>query len=712
MFRGLGLAGVIALSAGCPSASAVSPLNDDVIGAVGDSIVRVTYTLRFDKGEEPVGGTWRDPDDPDDVYAFPLEMLIAEERPAESVGFLVGPTTVATSDPRMHPRFIEAIHVEAAGQRVPAVIAATAIGTPAVMLELAAPLVGIAPLRFDPDRDEDLVAVSHRQVGAGWITGASPVGEMSIRRADGSRFQRVPYDVLIATKDGTPVGIAFSGTLEEDGSWRGAPTAWPQVDADGLAALLRSLAPLVDAQVVRVDLSFRSPSTSNRSPSMMMGFGEDADTEKSVAGIVTGDRRVLVLQLLDPAVTARLERIRVQLVDGPVDARFVGSLRDYGGFVADLEVAAASPAVASAALSTYRDELLVAADVRIQGTNRVATLAGSRIDGLSIGWRRNVYPDVVDDPGTSYLYDREGRLIAFPIARRLPPSLEDARGGFPKLTAAADLWTVLGDLDAHVDPGNVPLAEADEHRLAWFGVELQPLDRELARLYGVADQTGDGATGGLVVHVYDDSPAAEAGIALGDILLRIDVVGQPRPIEVNVEDAGQFGFGGGDYPWQHWDEMPEDVFNQIPPPWPPADSGLNRTLTDIGFGTAARVEFARDGVIGTTGLTITKAPAHFASAPRYEKDSLGLTVRDLTFEVRRYFQIAADEPGVIVTGLEKGSKASIGGLRPYELILSVDGTPVHDADAFGELISTPGEHRLAVQRMTQQRIVTLEVEQR
>jgi len=367
------------------------------------------------------------------------------------------------------------------------------------------------------------------------------------------------------------------------------------------------------------------------------------------------------------------------------------------------------PATCDAGLTEYRDQLLVAADVRIQGTNRVATLAASRIDGLSIGWRRHIYPDVVDDSGASYLYDREGHLVAFPIARRMPPALEQSRGSSPRLTAAQDLWTVLGDLEANSDSANVPLTEDDEHRIAWLGVEMQPLDRELARLYGVADQTGDGMTGGLVVHIYAGSPAAEAGLALGDILLRINVPGQPRPIEVEVEDPSQFGLGGA-YPWEHWDDMPDDYFDQVPPPWPPVGTGLNRKLTDIGFGIDASVEFVRDGVIGTTAVTIAQAPAHFASAPRFESEGVGLTVRDLTFEARRYFQFSDDEPGVLVTGLEKGSKASISGLRPYEIILSVDGASVHDAAGFGELIAIPGEHRLSVQRMTQRRIVTLEVE--
>jgi hypothetical protein len=166
-------------------------------------------------------------------------------------------------------------------------------------------------------------------------------------------------------------------------------------------------------------------------------------------------------------------------------------------------------------------------------------------------------------------------------------------------------------------------------------------------------------------------------------------------------------FFEGDYPWQHWDQMPEEFFDMVPPPWPSVDNDLSRRLTEIGFGKRVALEFHRDEGILTRELIVTESPPHFDSAPRSASDDLGLTVRDLTYEVRRYFQIPEGEPGVIVSKLEKGGKAAVAGLRPFELIISADDQAVHSAEEFGRIMATPGERRLHVRRMAEGRIVKL-----
>ena len=83
-----------------------------------------------------------------------------------------------------------------------------------------------------------------------------------------------------------------------------------------------------------------------------------------------------------------------------------------------------------------------------------------------------------------------------------------------------------------------------------------------------------------------------------------------------------------------------------------------------------------------------------------------VTVRDMTYEVRRYFQRAADDPGVIVSKVEQGSKASVTGMKPYEIITHVNDEPITSAANFEKILaSAEGEIRLNVKRMTQGRIV-------
>ena len=168
----------------------------------------------------------------------------------------------------------------------------------------------------------------------------------------------------------------------------------------------------------------------------------------------------------------------------------------------------------------------------------------------------------------------------------------------------AQLAPVLASLKENSDPNNVPLSEEQENRLAWVGVELQAMSQELARANNVSDLTKDGETGGLVTFVYPGSPAAKAGVEPGWILLRVDVDGQPKPIDVQVEADR---FGGDPFPWDRLGDAPEAVFDRIPTPWPTVESTLVRTLTDLGFGKKyvaeifARRQNQQEGAYGRAG---------------------------------------------------------------------------------------------------------------
>jgi S1-C subfamily serine protease len=251
----------------------------------------------------------------------------------------------------------------------------------------------------------------------------------------------------------------------------------------------------------------------------------------------------------------------------------------------------------------------------------------------------------------------------------------------------------------------VPLSEEEERRLAWLGLEFQGLNKELARANKVAELTKDGETGAIVSYVYPDSPAAKAGIEPGVILLRIHVADRPKPIEVQLRDYGD----RGPFPWEKLDEVPEQYYDRIPPPWPSPENSLVRSLTDLGFGTKFKAEFFRDGQMVMKDLEVTASPPTYESAPRYKSAALGLTVRDLTYEVRRYFQKKADEPGAIVSKIEQGSKASVAGIKPFEIITHVNDKPVMNVKDFEKAIAGQDELRLSVKRMTRGREVKIKM---
>jgi hypothetical protein len=297
--------------------------------------------------------------------------------------------------------------------------------------------------------------------------------------------------------------------------------------------------------------------------------------------------------------------------------------------------------------------------------------------------------------------------LALPVARREKVSVEERYSSAePLLTPVAYLKAALDDLPNHLDAGNVPLPEGEESRLAWVGAELQPLDRELARANKVSDLTHDGETGAIVSYVYPNSPAAKAGIEPGYILLRLRVEGQPKPLEVALDRDDQMG---GPFPWEELDELQEQFYDRIPTPWPSIENSLVRALTDLGFGTRYKAECFHDGQPVLKDLEVVQSPPHYESAPRYKSQALGLTVRDLTYEVRRYFQKKDDEPGVVISKVEPGGKASVAGIKPFETVTHVNDKPVMNVKDFEQAIAGQEELRLSVKRMTRGRVVKIKM---
>ena len=193
------------------------------------------------------------------------------------------------------------------------------------------------------------------------------------------------------------------------------------------------------------------------------------------------------------------------------------------------------------------------------------------------------------------------------------------------------------------------------------------------------------------------------------MLLRIHAEGQPKPIEVDPGDSRLDMLAG--FPWEQYDQIPEQYFDQITHPWPPAENSLTRTLTNLGFGTAYTAEFVRDGQRFTHRFVVTQSPPHFDSAERFHAQTLVLAVRSSTFESRHYLQMTADDPGVIVAKIEPGSKASVASIKPYEIITHVNDQPIDTPARFGRESGSARELRLAVKRMNQTRIVRIIVDE-
>lgn len=694
----------------------------EVIEKVKPLLARVEYTLRYDKGEAPRTGGYFD-------YGFsPYEFTalryhdwdggsdyVSEERPMEVAAYVLDATSVITSDKMIHPRFIKAIHVRYGDQLVEAEVTGVGETQNAVRLKLAEPLAGVRPMKFDASAEPPHLAVGYARTDGVWTVGVEPMSRSVGWNERGEKFMGLTVSGLITDKAGTPVTIIMTDRLPVDETWKTAPDAWSMTNTETMRMILDSAKKRADKAVVRVALNFRSPKKTDMRSMWMDEEEEEEKTQRSVLGVLVDAKRVLVLTNLKPSVTARLEKIAVYQIDGnaegeAVPAAFTHTLKDYGGFLAELEKPLTGTAVLSKKdILDLRDGLHVAADIVLQGENRVDYYQHARLDGVEIGWKQHLYPSFSGGWQNTFVFDSAGELIALPIERRKKVTVREQWDYEQQLTTAAMyLHEVLANPTEHSDSNNVPLSEEEENRLAWVGVELQALDRDLARANEVSHLTNDGQSGALVTYVYDNSPAAEVGIEPGAVFLRLHVEEHPKPLDVLL-DQYAFGFGM-DFPWDQWDEIPEQYFDQIPTPWPNVNNAFNQALTELGFGTPYRLEIVVDGKTQMKDLEVAESPRHYDSANRYKDETLGLTLRDLTYEVRRYFQKAEGDPGVIVSKIEPGSKASVAGLKPYEIITAVNDQALKTVKEFEKLIADKDELRLSVTRMTRSRVVKIKVD--
>jgi serine protease Do len=188
----------------------------------------------------------------------------------------------------------------------------------------------------------------------------------------------------------------------------------------------------------------------------------------------------------------------------------------------------------------------------------------------------------------------------------------------------------------------------------WLGVGIQPVTAELANKFGVTE--GEGV---LVNEVFENDPAARAGIKPGDIITKVDGKTVDTP---NV---------------------------------------LSRLIAGIEPGVAANIEVVRDGKRQTLAVSLSERleSAVVASVPPSRSEvKLGIDVQDLTAELAEKFKLK-DTTGVLIAKVDQGSIAQTEGLREGDLIKEVNRVEV----------ATVGEFTEAVKRVKRGETVLLRV---
>jgi hypothetical protein len=723
------------------------------IAAIADklapSLVKVEIVAQYDKGEAPSADTDRWGAYYRSVAAYTAgesavftadnnwDQLIREERPSERGGYLVSPTRVYTFDPGLHPRFIKSITVRFGDESVSAKPAAFSKDRGGCFLELDHAFAKAQPLSFDATKESPYLTISYGKNNAMWMTRIGGMRAGLIVGADGRKIAGSPGLTLVTDKSGTPVALTGEADLPINGDWKGGPDKWSLVSADELDGINKRVETESARQIVRVRMNFRSPRNEGQGGNpyeYMSRYREGGDegdittTEWNGIGVVMDPKTLVVIANLKAKATARLEQIHAFSPDGKeLAAKFDGTLKDWGGIVAKFEQPVPAPRLSSVPITAHEDKLLVCAEIAVRGETRTAYFTREHINSFNNGFQGKIFPTVTSGgagggrysrgEGSSYrhfLYTLNGELVCYPLDRREKVTVQQGPygyyggGGDSTMVPVGLLAEVLSQGQSAYDTDNCPVSEADENRVAWLGAELQGMTPELARANNCIEQTNNGASGGIITYLYENSPATKAGLKIGDILLRLHIEGQPKPLEVTVEDHGMGGMM--DQFWQYLDRMPEEYMDRMPKPWGSVENSLTRALTEVGFGSKFTAEYLRDGKVESVPMTITQGPAHYDSAARFKSEEMGATVRDITYEVRRYFQMKPDETGVIVSKIERGSRASVAGLKPMETIRSINDKPITSVKDFENAIKAGGEFKLSVKRMTQGRTLKVKCE--
>lgn len=165
----------------------------------------------------------------------------------------------------------------------------------------------------------------------------------------------------------------------------------------------------------------------------------------------------------------------------------------------------------------------------------------------------------------------------------------------------------------------------------WLGITLQALTPDIQEFFGLDVE------GGIVVNeVMRNSPADQSGLKVGDIILSVN----DEPVTVDAEE-----------------KLP--VFQ--------------RKISEMG--PEAQIEFmvARpNGDVTDTVMlntTLGQAPIAATDAEEFESDALEMKVRDLVFsDYMLYNQDEDTFNGVVVSELEQGGLANVGGLQLGDVV--------------------------------------------
>ncbi len=643
------------------------------------------------------------------------------EKPYPMAGYLVAPDRVLMQDLVISSNLVSRMEVVRGGQKVAACPVRRYPAEGALELKLSAPLPGTKPLVFAsvPPQSATECSYFYNVFDKGLLVSGLVSGEsLRVRHfADiGKTMLDVPQNTVVLNEAGEAVSIAFCSPMPIEASTFSAPSQWKGEELGAGEARLTELKRKLRASLVAVYIH-RAEEKKHGSGRMIFSSSMDDENKRDIdtLGYALGNGELLVPLSLNASQTAEIDKLEAVLADGTRrKLDFVGAFGGHAAVVLRFADGSVPPEVKPLVFhqgpipalfqsliygvtAANRDGKIALSLSSTRVKEFESTSDGTYLPSVSVGERKGRHGFAVTPAGECFMGffpDREsryGQVIGVPAAK-------------------------LGEMLAKRDfnPEYAPRTGKDRIRVAWMGVEAQELTEELARQKKVIGQLAAYETrGALVSRVHPGTPAAQAGLREGDVLLYARGGNGKRKVELEMRDMRMGGLDLAEL-FQHADDtrflqIDADEFS----PWPDVEGGINEALTTkFGIGAKIIVAYVRDGKKLETEMTLARAPVHYRSAPRHKAKALGAVFADVTFEVRGYFKLGDDAPGVLVCKVQAGHPAAVAGLRPLEIVTHVNGEPVNSAKRLGELLRGKDEVQLSVRRLAATRVVRIQIKEK
>ena len=569
----------------------------------------------------------------------------------------------------------------------------------ALLLKTAQAIPDGVPLEFTTaGKDKKFFAFSRIQEVGRWVQRVSPfsVPRMNVLFEGSKPAGSIPGNSLIFNSKNQPVAIfANNNELPENIAWDLPWQQWRKISLAEYSQLRRNLARRLDAAVAPATIIFRTQELSRREK--LAGVNPPTEFFAYVFKMPGGE--VLLPLLGTPRQHTLIEKIIVHLPGRTVETVPEKVMKDYGIIQLKWQDDWQLESVASrcADMAENAGNMVWRADLNIYAGKLDITLNSDALGAVVRSYNNVLSGAVIKRGLPEMIFTLNGELLglnldvrAFGYNRKIP------------FTDAAALSAMLND-----PAQNLAYSELCNPRdaVGFLGVEYQVMTPDLARSMAISHLTAYGREGLLITHVFAGSPAARMGLKNGDVLLKLIVPGTGAPIALTAKAFAHPQ--EQQFPWQSLDRIPEQYFGEIPEPWKSIKNPLNEQLSNIGIGKKAELIAIMQGKVRKLPLVVESAPEHYAVAPRFKSAALGLEVRNMTFELRRYFRMNEAQSGVIVSDIVPGSNASTAGLRPFEIITAVNDQPVSNVEDFRRAVNGQSEVRMAVRRLAAGRVVTI-----